>query len=614
MSELFPRFGKGGVARVVVDLSIDRAFDYAIPAGLAGEVKLGSRVEVPFGHSMRTGFVVGLAESSEFEGLKEVRSVLGQHPYLGPDVLRLAEWMSGYYAVALERAIRAVLPAPVRKRRDAFKREQVAHVAGGEVEGREELRKKAPKQALVLEYLELHGPTGVAELVETLKVTRGVVKGLVEKGLLRVEEEARYRDPFKHHALVPTTALPLMPQQREGLERIVAAMEAGGAKTVLLYGVTGSGKTEVYLQAIAHAREKGKTAIVLVPEIALTPQTVDRFRSRFGDCVAVLHSELSEGERHDEWHRIQQGRATIVVGARSALFAPVANLGLIVVDEEHEPTYKQDEMPRYNARDVAVMRGHLAGCVVVLGTATPSLESYQNARRGRYELVEMPHRVDHRRMPAIRVVDLRLEAERTGKVYILSKDLVDAMGDRLRRGEQVMLFLNRRGYASSLICPKCGHVPMCDSCSVSLTYHKAANKLMCHMCGKEQRVPEVCLNPACGDPGFKFAGLGTQRIEEIVGKVFTKARIRRMDSDTMTTKDAYRKVLGDFRAGEIDILIGTQMIAKGLDFPNVTLVGVVYADMSLHMPDFRAAERTYQLITQVAGRAGRGDVAGGGGG
>ena len=385
-------------------------------------------------------------------------------------------------------------------------------------------------------------------------------------------------------------------------------MDTLAPPVVLLFGVTGSGKTEVYLQAIAHAAARGKGAIVLVPEISLTPQTVERFRRRFGDGVAILHSNLSEGERHDEWHRVHEGRASIVVGARSALFAPVRNLGLIVVDEEHEHSYKQSETPCYHARDTAVMRGRREGCAVVLGSATPSLESYRNALSGKYAMARLTHRVDHRRMPLLKVVDLRAEAEREGRANVFSRELAQAVGDRLARAEQTILFLNRRGYASSLICPKCGFVAQCEDCSVSMTYHKREQRLICHLCGRRAPVPERC--PKCGDPAFRYAGLGTERIEEILAKLFPRARVARMDSDTMTRKESYREVLGDFRTGKLDILVGTQMIAKGLDFPNVTLVGVMFADLALHLPDFRAGERTFQMLTQVAGRAGRGDVAG----
>jgi primosomal protein N' (replication factor Y) len=394
-----------------------------------------------------------------------------------------------------------------------------------------------------------------------------------------------------------------------------ATSHQASASTFLLHGVTGSGKTEVYLQAIAHALEQGKGAIVLVPEISLTPQTVERFKARFSSgklqtLVAVLHSHLSAGERHDEWHKIRQGRARIVIGARSAIFAPVEPLGLIIVDEEHEHTYKQEEAPRYHARDVAIMRGQMEGAVVVLGSATPSLESYYNCKKGKYTLLELPERVDDQKMPLVRVVDMRQAARKEKGTLVFSPQLKEAITKRLEKGEQTILFLNRRGYSSSLQCEKCGHVCECPNCSLALTYHRPENLLRCHLCGYNERVPKVCPNDKCKNPAIRYSGLGTQKVEEVLGKLFPKARVKRMDADVMKRKEDYRQVLGDFRTGKIDILIGTQMIAKGLHFPNVTLVGIIFADLSLSMPDFRAGERTFQLLTQVAGRAGRGDVEG----
>ncbi|HEY9171254.1 MAG TPA: primosomal protein N', partial [Verrucomicrobiae bacterium] len=458
---------------------------------------------------------------------------------------------------------------------------------------------------------------------------------------------------------------------------------APASRVFLLHGVTGSGKTEIYLQAIAHALEQGKGAIVLVPEISLTPQTVERFKARFSSgplqtLVAVLHSHLSSGERHDEWHKIRQGRARIVIGARSAIFAPVEPLGLIIVDEEHEHTYKQEEAPRYNARDVAIVRGQMESAVVVLGSATPSLESYYNAKKGKYTLLELPERVDDQKMPYVRVVDMRQTARGEKGIPVFSPQLKEAITQRLERGEQTILFLNRRGYSTSLQCPLCGYVAECPNCSLSLTYHRSgqraagvspeglaslgggtkgqppenmvlqagspaarydqraygilpedhtrvvgrsegklilppgstAARLMCHLCGHVEPVPAACPNAKCRNPAIRYAGLGTQKVEDTLAKLFPDARVQRMDSDVLKRKEDYRRILGDFRAGKIDILVGTQMIAKGLHFPNVTLVGIIYADMALHQPDFRAAERTFQLLTQVSGRAGRGDVEG----
>ncbi len=414
-------------------------------------------------------------------------------------------------------------------------------------------------------------------------------------------------------------SLPLNPEQADALSVIRGALEINRRQELpgvfLLHGVTGSGKTEVYLQAIAHSLGQGKGAIVLVPEISLTPQTVERFKARFGSgpqqtLVAVLHSHLSAGERHDEWHKIRQGRARIVIGARSAVFAPVDPLGLLIVDEEHEPSYKQEEAPRYHARDVAVVRGRMENAVVVLGSATPSMESFYNARSGKYRLLAMPRRVDDRTMPVVRVIDMRQETRKQKGTPIFSIRLKEAITQRLERHEQTILFLNRRGYSTSLQCPQCGYVAQCPNCSVSLTYHRREQRLVCHVCGHQGKVPAVCPESSCRNPAIRFAGLGTEKVEETLGKLFPQARITRMDSDTLKRKEDYRRILTDFRIGKIDILLGTQMIAKGLHFPNVTLVGIIYADLSLHRPDFRAGERTFQLLTQVAGRAGRGDVEG----
>jgi len=488
-----------------------------------------------------------------------------------------------------------------------------------------ELPKLAKRQREIWNIIEERREMPLQELVELAETTASTIRRLEDKGLVEIANQISERDPYAREHILPTQPLPLNAAQAEALEKIKMAMNAdlsgaqplshASSSTFLLHGVTGSGKTEVYLQAIAHALEQGKGAIVLVPEISLTPQTVERFKARFSSgplqtLVAVLHSHLSSGERHDEWHKIRQGRARIVIGARSAIFAPVDPLGLIIVDEEHEHTYKQEESPRYHARDVAIMRGQMEGAPVVLGSATPSLETYFNCRKGKYTLLELPERVDDQKMPQVRVVDMRQAARKEKGTPIFSPQLKEAITQRLERGEQTILFLNRRGYSTSLQCPKCGHVCGCPNCSISLTYHRLEQKLSCHICGHSEKVPVVCPNPSCKNPAIRFAGTGTQKVEETLAKLFPNARTQRMDADTMKRKDDYRKVLGDFRTGKIDILVGTQMIAKGLHFPNVTLVGIIFADLALHQPDFRAGERTFQLLTQVAGRAGRGDIEG----
>jgi primosomal protein N' (replication factor Y) len=556
--------------------------------------------------------VVGLKETSEFKKLKPIGKLLSKKALIEPEIMALARWMADYYITPFEQVIKTVLPSAVRGKDAKFKEVYfvVPTPKASDESALVALRKKAPKQAAALDVLLASGTLPMSELAKASGTSSAAVRALEERGLVEITLEPMGRDPLAGMNFLKTKALKLSPEQQASLELINQSVETGDPSVVLLFGVTGSGKTEVYLQAIHEVLEQGKGAIVLVPEIALTPQTVRRFRSRFGNDIGVLHSHLSDGERHDEWHRISDGEVRIVVGARSALFAPVKNLALIVVDEEHEGSYKQDEAPRYHARDIAVMRGHLQKCAVVLGTATPSVESYHNTLIKKYAVANLSGRVDDRQMPLIHIVDMRKEAVLQGGPSVFSKDLQAAIQGRLERQEQIMLFLNRRGYATSLICPKCGHVEECLHCSVSMTYHRKRNELACHICGDLRKVPKCCPNAACRTPDFKYAGLGTEKIEGMLRGMFPKAIIGRMDSDTMTRKDSYQKILGEFRTGKIDILVGTQMIAKGLHFPNVTLVGVIYADTTLHMPDFRAGERTFQLITQVSGRAGRGEIAG----
>jgi len=614
------------IARVVVDVALDREFDYSVPDALQPDMEVGCRVVVPFGRRVVEGYVVALVAQSDLPKLKPLKGVVADGPLLSPALVALARWMGEYYCAPFEKAVRTLMPGAVR-RRGAKHREVLVVRSVSTMESMEGgIAKLSAKQQAVLNAVQAEPGIRLSELTGRLGMSAAPVRTLEKKGVLTIEREATRRDPFVGREVLRSGPLELMEEQRVALELIKCTLdqrksEVGGPRSegqasdlrkqhvVLLYGVTGSGKTEVYLQAIDHVVARGEGAIVLVPEIALTPQTVGRFRARFGDQIAVLHSHLSDGERHDEWHRIRRGLARIVVGARSAVFAPVSRLGLIVVDEEHEPSYKQEDAPRYHARDVAVMRGHLEGVPVVLGSATPSLESWMNVRKKKYLLATLLHRADHRQFPRVRVVDMRLKGpDDKQKFKVLSHDLMESIRDRVEKKEQTILFLNRRGFSTSLVCQKCGHVAVCDSCSVSLTYHRQDEHLHCHICGSQRKVPSCC--PGCADPEFKYSGVGTQRVEHVVKACFPQASVQRMDRDVTRRKDSYERILGDFRVGKIDILIGTQMIAKGLHFPNVTLVGVVYADLSLHIPDFRAGERTFQLLAQVAGRAGRGDVAG----
>ncbi len=586
--------------------------------------------------------------------LRAITAVDDEKPFFSEKMITLTRWLAAYYCAPLELSLRCALPAPVRDggskpktqvfvgvpeeaRRDTDtartdtdrhggrKRKTAIHPQPATDKVCDKARDKdaspstlSPRQQALLDEIRARSGGLLQILCRELKCAPETLKRLAAAGWLTLEERQLRRDPLANRVILPTQPLELVPQQAEALRLIcagcdvaLAARAAGAMKPpqpVLLYGVTGSGKTEVYLQAIAYVLARGGGAIVLVPEIALTPQTVQRFAGRFGGQIAVLHSALSEGERFDEWHRIRDGQARVVVGPRSAVFAPVADLALIVVDEEHEPSYKQDEAPRYNARDVAVMRGWLEGCGVVLGSATPAMESWANVSRGKYLLARIENRAEDRAMPTVEIVDMRLETARSGHVQVFSQRLIDAIQGRVESGEQVILFLNRRGFATSLVCTKCGFVAECDSCSVAYTYHQTDNRLRCHICGACVGVPAAC--PGCGDPAFRYAGFGTQRIETIVQTCFPKARVSRLDADATSHKHSHDEILGEFRSGKTDILIGTQMIAKGHHFPNVTLVGVLLADSSLHMPDYRAGERTFQLLAQVSGRSGRGEIPG----
>ncbi|UCZ51786.1 primosomal protein N' [Bacillus shivajii] len=467
------------------------------------------------------------------------------------------------------------------------------------------LPKNAEKQKQLLQFF-LESEDGkewtVVDLLEKTHVSRATVQALVKKGYLLEEEKVFNRDPYEGRSFKKSNSLSLTSEQSESLTPIITSMENNTHETFLLRGVTGSGKTEVYLQAIEHALKAGKEAIVLVPEISLTPQMVTRFKERFGSLVAVLHSALSKGEKYDEWRKIRNKEVRVVVGARSAIFAPFENLGIVIIDEEHETSYKQEESPRYHARDVAIKRGSYFNCPVILGSATPSLESYARGKKGVYHLLTMDKRVNDVKMPTVNVVDMRDELK-NGNRSMFSNELFEAIIDRKERNEQVVLFLNRRGYSTFIMCRDCGYVAECPHCDISLTYHRTNQSLQCHYCGYTETVPTIC--PECESDSIRFFGSGTQKVEEEIKKVIPGIRVIRMDVDTTRKKGAHEKLLNQFGQGEGDVLLGTQMIAKGLDFPNITLVGVLAADSMLHLPDFRSSERTFQLLTQVSGRAGR---------
>ncbi|MEY5013019.1 MAG: hypothetical protein RLY69_734, partial [Verrucomicrobiota bacterium] len=562
-----------------------------------------------------TGTVLAVVEPAQSDfGLREVDALIDPEPLVTPVLLRMGEWIADYYGCGIETVIRSLLPEAVRSEENSAKTRRVAVLAKQpDAEAMEKLARRAPRQHVILSILN-HAPEKRMAVTELGDGANAALKALEKSGHVRIENEEVRRDPEAEglDEVVGSSPLALNEEQQSALNAIVQSLETETPAPILLLGVTGSGKTEVYLQAAQAVLDRGKTVLVLVPEISLTPQTVRRFKSRFAamqDQVAVLHSHLSQGERFDEWHRIRKGKARIVIGARSAVFAPLPDLGLILVDEEHENTYKQESVPRYHGRDVAVLRASFEKCAIVLGSATPSLESWHNTQLKKYQLVRLDQRADGQSMPLVRVVDMRLEAtKRKGGPAMLSDKLRSALEQRLEKGEQSILFLNRRGFARSLQCPQCGHVCQCPHCAVALTYHRSDERLVCHVCGHQAIVPRKC--PECKDPAIILQGYGTQKVEEVLAKVLPSAKIARIDADAMRRKHALRDTLNAFKSHKIDVLIGTQMIAKGLHFPNVTLVGILNADLGLHIPDFRAGERTFQLITQVAGRAGRGDLAG----
>lgn len=599
-------------AEVALNRPMRREYTYAVPAELEDRVEAGVRVAVPFSGRREVAVVVATRDSTEVPAgrLKPIADVLDAEPVLDGHLLELTRWMADYYACAWGEALAAVLPAAL-KREGGRRTVVVVAPAEGVDEARlAELEGAAnAKQHRVLRtLLEARGPISRVDIIKKLNVTDAPIRTLVKKGLAVLEHVVAAPDDLLsgEREARPRHAQ-LTDDQEAAVHRLTEALDEEGFCPALLHGVTGSGKTEVYLRLIEAALERGKGAIVLVPEIALTPQTVGWFLDRFG-AVAVLHSGMTDVQRLDMWQRVRRGEARVVVGARSAIFAPVRDLGVIVVDEEHEPSYKQGSVPRYHARDVAVLRAKHADAVCVLGSATPSLESWRNASQGRYELLQLRARATGQPLPQVEVVDMRGERDERGKPRLFSRRLEQLLRETIARSEQVILFINRRGFAPVLWCQECGETLRCEDCDVALTWHKRLERMVCHSCCQEIAVPRAC--PACTAPALRFLGAGSQRVEEILRLVCPHAKVGRMDSDTMMRREDYEDTLSAFGRGELDVLVGTQMIAKGLDFPKVTLVGIVSADASLHQPDFRAAERTYQLVSQVAGRAGRADLPG----
>lgn len=601
---------KGHFAGVIINrlaLNIDRIFHYAIPENLLTKVTVGSHVTVPFGNGNRTvdGFVLSLTDEIDFDGtVKEITSLASPEPLFDEELLSVSNFLKQKYFCSHISAIKTILPpGSVRKNKvnDKVIRGSVLNIPYDEAfDLLDVLREKAPRQAQVLELLIQNDFVADNDITFITGASYATIKALRDKGVIRSEEIEVFRLPIDYETIPPSVSPVLTQEQQNAVDSVTSA---DTPCTFLLHGVTGSGKTEVFLNCIERVLQTGKTAIVLVPEISLTPQMVTRFASRFGKRIAVLHSALSMGERSDEYKRIKNGEADVVVGARSAIFAPLKNIGIIVIDEEHETSYKAENAPTYHAREVAQMRAKYHGAQLLLASATPSVESFYHAECGTYHLLSLTHRPTAQSLPDVTVVDMRKEMAE-GNRSCLSMQLQEGLLQNKENGEQSILFLNRRGFSSFVSCRSCGFVVKCKNCDVSLTYHKNRGTLTCHYCGYTVRKPSVC--PDCGSTFIKEFGAGTQKVEEEIRELFPDFSLIRMDVDTTGAKTAHRSLLSRFEEEKTDILLGTQMVAKGLDFPDVTLVGVLAADQSLNIDDFRANERAFNLITQVCGRAGRG--------
>lgn len=657
------------IAKVIVDIpskSVDFTFDYIIPIRLQSMIQIGMRVIVPFGPRTIQGYVMKITDQPDsnidINKLKEIKEIQDIKPELTEELIQFTEWYNNYFVTKRISMLEVMLPSAIKAKYTkvfsiedtnalpetlAGKFDSSGHYAFKAAQQNDDLTQIAPllKQGIVSEVTLLSQNVNkkkqraicvvegfnydsvlnslekskkqyelyaflldeqhrivLLKDIEAMGYSKSSVDTLIRKGFVEKYDAVVERDPFETRVFEQDVKQHLTSDQQRAFEAISEKIHAHEQCTYLLHGVTGSGKTEVYLQTIEEVLNLNRQAMMLVPEIALTPQMVLRFKRRFGDEVAVLHSGLSKGERYDEWQKIRDGKARVSVGARSSVFAPFKNLGMIIIDEEHESSYKQEDYPRYHARDIAQWRSEYHQCPLILGSATPSLESFARAEKGVYELLSLPNRVNQQALPEVEIVDMREELN-SGNRSMFSNQLRDAIQQRLDNQEQIVLFLNRRGYASFMLCRDCGHVPQCPNCDISLTYHKSTDQLKCHYCGHQEVPPNQC--PNCESEYIRQMGTGTQRVEELLQEAFQEARIIRMDVDTTSRKGAHEKLLNDFGSGKGDILLGTQMIAKGLDFPNITLVGVLNADTMLNLPDFRASERTYQLLTQVAGRAGR---------
>ena len=599
---------KGGILNLYAEIilnseaiEIDRPFTYKVPLDMEEKIKVGQIVIVPFGVRSKPveGFILDLKAEEEMKvsfKMKSILSVENEEPVITEDDLKLINFLREEYLCKYIDAIRLLIPVGILKGAKSKSRNVIVFI-------NDNLEKIKNKDGYIeiIDFIKRNtGKYTKTELSKEHGFSIYKLNKLMEHGLIKSEEEIVFR--YNTREYNKDVQKNLTVEQSMAIKEIEESEE----NLILLKGVTGSGKTEVYMRIVEKTLEEGKSAIVLVPEIALTPQMIERFKGRFGSNVALFHSKLSDGERFDEWYRVKEGKASLIIGARSAIFLPAKNLGLIIIDEEHENTYKSDQNPKYQTKEVAEYIAKLKGCKVILGSATPTIESYYRAISGEMKLVELNHRVDNKPMPKMMLVDMREEL-RSGNKSLFSRRLYASMKEKLEKGEQIILFLNRRGFSTFVSCRSCGYVFHCEDCDISMTYHKNGF-LVCHYCGKTKKQPNLC--PKCGSKYVKFFGAGTERVEEEVRRYFKNARILRMDVDTTRAKDSHEKIYNAFKAREADILIGTQMVSKGLDFPNVTLVGILAADMSLNLPDYRAAERSFQIITQVAGRAGRGDKEG----
>ena len=600
------------IIEVAIPLHLDRVFHYLVPDRLQGLLLSGRRALVPFGRRRLTGYILGPITGTSVEKLKEIIEVLDSEPLWTERELEFFRWTASYYLHPLGEVLRTALPAGINvQSRKGIAADQ-SGLSGGKSVRIERYyqpntvvkpsRQPGVKAGDILEVIREAGDIPAADLRKRFGPCSPQLARLTELGLITVTEREVYRDPFKDLTVTRDEPRRLHTSQKCALDAINACLDRQQFTPFLLYGVTGSGKTEVYLQGISHALEGGKNALVLVPEIALTPQLTGRFQARFGGGIAILHSGLSDGERYDEWRRIRRGLARIVIGARSAVFAPLDNIGIIIVDEEQEASFKQSDGLRYNARDLALIRGRMEQAAVVLGSATPLVASMHAVTQGRLTLLQLPHRVENRPMPLVERVAMK------GVRETLSPTLIAGLTRTIENGRQAIVFLNRRGYASFLVCADCGQPLSCPNCSVTLTFHRQRGQSLCHYCDYTVPAPGTC--PACGGTTLNELGAGTERVESDLKELFPEARIMRMDSDTTSGRGSHQRLLARMSDGSVDILVGTQMIAKGHDFPEVTLVGVINAEASLGLPDFRAAERTFQLLSQVIGRAGRGELPG----